>query len=165
MLEDCNIPIILQHIEYIDYYHQGPNVTIKQIVDVINGCNTFTPRKNFSNATAYFKIENGVTKVRIEAAYYMEPHAMGAIVVKNPTNDIDVQVKGFSLPTEKFDNIEIMPNYKSNVIKVSRTDPITKDFPFRFEIKTISGNSILVEAVLIRVGEERFKSIPMKDEN
>jgi len=164
LLEDCDIPIILQQIKYIDYHHDGPEVTTKQIIDMIEDKNTFVPTKKFSNAVAYFVNNNGRFEGRVEALYHMEPHASLLIAVKNSTNEIEVDVKGLSLPTRKQDSAEVMPNYRANIINISRMDPITKDFPFRFEIRKIGSGDIVIEGIFLRKGEESYKEIPIKFE-
>jgi len=44
---------------------------------------------------------------------------------------------------------------------MSRISPITKGFPFRFELKSISKSLIEISEVLIATGENQYRNIPI----
>ncbi len=94
----------------------------------------------------------------------MEPHTSIVIDIKNQTRNADVNVYGLTLPMQKIDNAQVMDNYKTNVIQVSRINPITKDFQFRFDLKSISESSIMINGIFISSGENKYKQIPINME-
>ena len=46
-IDDCSFPIVFMQILYIDIYEQGLDIGLRQMIDVINGSNTFRPKLNF----------------------------------------------------------------------------------------------------------------------
>lgn len=162
LLEKCDVPTILAHLKNIDYYHEGQDMTLKRIIDVIEGQDTFVPKKRFNNTIAIFNAFSYPIKGRIEAIHHMEPYGAILLEVGNSVHDVEVKVMGLSLPEDKRDNFEVMPNYRANIIKISRLEPITPEFPLRFEIKSTGGELIYIKGVYIRKGEDKYKQIPMK---
>lgn len=64
-MDNCNMPFLLTQNLYIDLFANGLDVAIRQIVDVINGTNTYhSPLETFHNLIAVKqRIGN---KIRIE---------------------------------------------------------------------------------------------------
>jgi len=91
-IDDCTFPIILMQILYIDIFEQGLDVGLRQMIDVINGNNTFRANEPFQNVHSYS--EKGTDSIIIEfkAQFYMEPISKYIIILDNDENDISWNV-------------------------------------------------------------------------
>ena len=74
-LEQCEMPNLLQQTLYLDVYKNGIEVVIRQMIDIVNGNNTYhNINSNFENVRAKLKIVN-CQKIEIEiyVVSFMEP--------------------------------------------------------------------------------------------
>lgn len=73
-MDSSIMPALLTQSLYIDLYAQGLDVAIRQIVDVINGNNTYRePLNQFSNLVAYKYKEGDKLIVECHAEHFLEP--------------------------------------------------------------------------------------------
>ena len=80
-LDDCMMPALLLQTLYIDVFGKGLENAIRQMIDIINGANTFSSlNQTYENVRAYIK-KNSSSEMLIEfrAETYMEPISRYAI--------------------------------------------------------------------------------------
>jgi outer membrane protease len=91
------MPDILLQTLYIDFYTQGPDVALRQIIEVVKGDNNYTKDiQEFQNVRAYITaIENGY-KIEFRAEVYMEPQSHFAVGLENDENEINYSSEGIN---------------------------------------------------------------------
>src|SRR6476620_1856022 len=52
LLEDCEPPAIILQIKYINYFLEGLEVSVRQMVDIINRNNNFVSNQKYHNVVA-----------------------------------------------------------------------------------------------------------------
>lgn len=79
------MPDVFLRAMHIDYSGQGSEITIRQMIDVIEGNNTLRPDRiqKFQNIRAYVKEKDDATIVEFQAQVYMEPHSNYLILLDN----------------------------------------------------------------------------------
>lgn len=71
-MDSCNMPFLLTQNLYIDLFSNGLDVAIRQIVDVINGTNTYhTPASTFHNLVAVKQRVGNKIHIECVAKYYL----------------------------------------------------------------------------------------------
>jgi hypothetical protein len=162
-IDDCLLPEILLQTLYIDFYSQGSEVALRQMIDVITGRNTFMERKfqEFHNLRAYLHtLPNGV-KIEIRAEYFMEPQSKFVVMIENPLNELECTVEGFSLPIFKFENLTASGGLVGNVFVVSRPNPTSPGFPFVIKLVSNNNTSVNLLSILKAISPNNAKSIPV----
>ena len=103
-LDDCMMPALLLQTLYIDVFGKGLENAIRQMIDIINGANTFSSlNQTYENVRAYIK-KNSSSEMLIEfrAETYMEPISRYAILVKNEENDIIIKCESDAMFTQRI---------------------------------------------------------------
>lgn len=162
-LDQCNMPDILFQTLYIDVFTNGLEAGLRQIVDVINGSNTFRPRQNkFSNIKAFIT-KNSETEFIIEfrAIHYMEPIATYGIIVDNDLENIKCDFYGESMGiTNEHPNVQNEAGEIHNFILRGAMHPTTPGFPFRVKLYTTNGESIKLASLAHAESEKYFAPVP-----
>ena len=162
-IDDCFMPPILTQNLYIDLYNNGIDITLRQIVDVISGKNTFqTNIQEFFNLKAYaFFREKSVT-IECRAEHYLEPISAFLILVNNNESDISFKLISDSMYFGGFkNNLEFGSGivYNAQFISVSR--PTCPGFPFTVEIVPKAAIEVNLAGVMHEVKRNEFKKIPL----
>jgi hypothetical protein len=159
-LDDCEMPAILMQKLYIDVSNIGLDAGVRQVVDVINGNNTFRETNlQFHNLNSYILSPSSDHKMQIEirAKAYMEPISRYLVMLGNEnaqlscTSDIAFQ-NGRSDPMRGKEGELVYP-YS---IAVERAT--TPNFPFRFIID--DEKPIHLQGIFHAVGESEYEQIP-----
>lgn len=150
-LDDCTMPPLLLQTLYIDLYSYGPEVALRQMLDVIQGRNIFRPSENegFQNVRAHmFKIDNGY-KIEIRAEVYMEPHSRYIVLVENPENEINFTVLNEGMYNGGFNkDVKLNDGRIFNALILGRQSPTTPGFPFTIQITSKGNNPVKVAGVM-----------------
>lgn len=163
-MDNCNMPFLLTQNLYIDLFANGLDVTIRQIVDVINGSNTYqSPIGTFHNIIA-IKQRIG-NKIRIEcvAKYYLEPISDFAFCTQSDPNLIQAKIvsDAFEITNiqkgAKFEN-----GYTTNILFRGVSRGTLPNFPVIAEFSHKNGESFDIEMVLHRKTQERYAPIPLE---
>jgi hypothetical protein len=160
------MPAILMQNLWIDLHTQGVEAAIMQIVNVIQGNNTFTPQNlGFSNLT-YRVMPDSEKSIIIEvaASHLMEPSTMIAIITPNTDDDITCELQdgsphigGFNPKAFSRDNLQF------NAFAISRmSGAITPKLPMQIRITAKTTAKIFIEGVMHRVGTSEWAQLPMK---
>lgn len=165
-LEKVEMPVILTDSLYIDTINSGLSDTIRQIVDVIKGVNTYDSAKvetGFHNLVAYVEeIEKGI-RIEFKAEHYMEPISKYVVLVTNPQSDFTVECPGESMYESGFKEA-MFTGYNGetfNAMLVGRTNPTIPGFPFPVEFKRTGEKEINIVAVMKQKTANDWKSFPL----
>ena len=163
-MDNCNMPFLLTQNLYIDLFANGLEVAIRQIVDVIEGGNTYrSPNTQFSNLVAVKqRIGN---KIRIEciAKYYLEPISHFAFCTKTELDKINAKIISDSAEfTSTQTNAKFQNGYLTNIFfrAVSRSN--TPGFPVIAEFSHKENLSFDIDIVLHEKSQGFYEPIPME---
>lgn len=166
-LDNCIMPAILMQSLYIDLYQNGLEVAIRQIVDIANGKNTFTPQFNeFSNLVAYKWWEGNTLRIECHAQYFMEPIAHFAFVTLNTRDQISFGSKDNIFFRYSFNVGAVTSNSSStgiklNAIRIDFPESIVPGFPQSVEFTAKTQVPIEIWQVFHERGKNDWKDIPM----
>lgn len=164
-MDNSIMPTILMQSLYIDLYSNGLDVAIRQMVDVINGTNTYrNPTSQFSNLMAYKYREGEKLIVECRALYYLEPISHFAFCTQTPIDSIIVNVRhepmhsSSEMPNSTLDN-----GYKTNIIAIGIERGTTPDIPLIVEFSTKNNVPLDIEMVLHRTSGTHYTTIPLRN--
>lgn len=164
IIEKCQIPYIIKNILYIDLVTNGLEVAFRQIVDVINGNNTYRRAQiNFCNLHAYInKISSNDNVVTIKAEYYLEPHSRYLLQVDNNENELEWHLPEIDLCSSGFNkNMRDSNGKLYNCIFIECFTPTSPDFPIVINLRAKETFSINLQRILHANSRQSFSSIPM----
>ncbi len=157
------MPELLTQSLYIDLYSQGLEVTVRQIVDVINGQNTYRePVHQFSNMVAYKYSEGDKLVIECHAEHFLEPISSFIFCTQHDALSINANVRHESMSmTNAVNGIQLNNGYKTNAIIRSIPKGTLPGFPFVVEFASKDGSTFDIEMVLHEKSHEKFGPIPM----
>lgn len=162
-LDQSSLPSIMLQTLYIDLFSNGIDVTIRQMVDVINGVNTFqTGPTTFNNLVAYKYKDGSKLIIECRAIHYFEPITMFSFMTHANIDQIQ-----HSIPQEPFHSsgmhkdVQINPILKANFITLGLGRGTLPGFPFVVEFTSNTLPSFDIEMVLHQVSRDRFAPIPI----
>lgn len=163
-LDNSNMPLIIAQNLYIDLYSHGIEVAVRQIVDVINGTNTYrSPNTEFSNLKA-FKYKKG-NKIIIEcrAQYYLEPITDFAFATIDSISDVEVFVQNEpSRFCNQQENCKFEDGTRANIIFRSVSHGTTPQMPFVVEFTSKKNPNFDIFLVLHKDSHNHYSPIPLE---
>lgn len=162
-LDDCFMPPILAQNLYIDLYGQGLEVALRQVVDVSQGRNTFSPGpQEFSNLRGYVYQEGSTTVVECHAEHYLEPISHFLFLVQNKAGEASFEYKSGSMCNTGFNEGIRLDNgatFNGQLVSVERgTVP---GFPFIVHITPTAGHQVQLAGVLHEKKMNNWVPIPI----
>ena len=162
-LDKSLMPAILTQILYIDLYTYGLSEAIRQIIDVINGNNTYRPQNNFSNLVAYIgRTDNKNINIEIRAEYYLEPHSRYLLVVDNNENDLNWTLPDFNMYTSAFNKNIPFTDGEHNCILIEVNNPTSPNFPVKIVLESKSKSRLSLLYIMHATSRKNFSTIPIK---
>lgn len=162
-LDKSLMPAIITQILYIDLYNYGFDVAIRQMIDVIDGNNTFRPQSDFSNLVAYInRIDSKNIEIEIRAEYYLEPHSRYLLVVDNDENDLNWMLPDFNEYNSGFNNNISFSDGSHNCILVEVDSPTSPNFPVRVNLISKNEKDVKLLYVMHATSRNGFAAIPVK---
>lgn len=160
-IDDCSMPILLLQTLYIDMYSLGMEDTLRQMIDVIEGRNTFRESgESFNNVYVVinFKTSN-ILDIEFHAKYVTEPVARFGIIFDSNNSHIQceclsegVYIGGGTCSIE-------YEKGKEGIIKFyAPSRALQPGFPFRLRFSDYSVNITLIDVVQEKA-EGKFHSI------
>lgn len=164
-LDKSIVPAILTQSLYIDLYTYGIEVAISQMVDVIDGNNTFRYKDvTFENVHGYITIvTDSKFKIEFRAEYYLEPQSKFIILLDNDVESIKIKSTSdsvYSLGSQK--GITLNNGEQHNAINVSVSRSTSPGFPFIVTLETKDGKKIELRGLMRAISNSYFKMIPCK---
>lgn len=162
-LDDCLMPPILLQSLYIDLFGQGLEVALRQIVDVTQGRNTFSPGpQQFSNLRAYVYAEGATTIVQCQAEHYLEPISNYLFLVGNAESELSFEYKSGSMCNRGFHrDIRLNDGSRHNAQFIGVDKGTVPGFPFIVEITPIDGVNLEFHGVLHEKKMNEWAQIPL----
>ena len=157
------MPMLLTQTLYLDLYSNGFEVVLRQMVDVINGKNTYTgDSRSYENVKARVKII-GEKEIDIEiyAETYMEPISRYAIAMKNEKSDIQWECKTDPMVLTGFNenSVAINGEYKYNALAITLQRATVPGFPVKINIK--SKTKLEFITVMRAKSGDKYEGIPV----
>ncbi|WP_421387253.1 toll/interleukin-1 receptor domain-containing protein [Agrobacterium tumefaciens] len=159
-------PVLLQNV-YIDMFSNGIEAAIVQIVNVVQGNNTFTPQHaGFSNLTYGYSGDPSVgIDIVISASHLMEPNLTFLIALTNGDGEVKLDLNegqphrgGFTKNAFKVDGKDL------NAIAVAPLGgAITPKIAMRLKLTPTSGKPIGFAGLLHQVSDTEWKQLPLKN--
>lgn len=163
-MDNCNMPFLLTQNLYIDLFTNGLDVAIRQIVDVINGTNTYhSPLETFHNLIAVKqRIGN---KIRIEciAKYYLEPISEFTFCTQADPSLIETKIVSDAYAITKIQKGARFENGSTTTVLFRGVSRGTlPNYPVVAEFKHRNNEPFDIEMVLHRTIHERYDPIPIE---
>lgn len=162
-LDNSSLPPIMLQTVYVDLFSHGFDVAVRQMIDVINGTNTFRQASNsFNNLVAYKYREGDKLIIDCRALQYLEPITMFSLMTFDDVDKIQ-----FSVPNESMfssgvhKDVPINPIAKANFITLGLSRGTLPGFPFIVELTSRELGSFDIVSVLHQVSRENFSPIPL----
>lgn len=163
-MDNCKMPFLLTQNLYIDLFSNGLNVAIRQIVDVINGTNTYhNPTADFHNLVA-IKQRIG-DKIRIEcvAKYFLEPISHFGFCTQTELNKLNAKIISDSAEyTSTQNNAKFQNGYSTNIFFRGVSRGTLPGFPVIAEFSHKENMPFDIEIVLHQKSKEYYEPIPME---
>ncbi len=161
-LDDCLMPAILLQTLYIDIYGKGLEFGFRQMIDLINGQNTFQGQfQTYENVRASIKPNNGGYKIEIAAMTYFEPIARFLILIDCDPKMVVVNCTTDSVRmTGAQEGITLNNGFKCNALLESVSRGLTPSFPYRVEISHKENASFNCYGVMRAVTDQEYRIIP-----
>ncbi len=87
-LDDCLMPPVLLQTLWINLFQDGLEVTLRQLIDVISGENTYRQPAEFHNLIAEVKKLDNKLIIECKAIHYMEPISNYLLLVNNTKGEL-----------------------------------------------------------------------------
>lgn len=161
-MDNSILPAILTQNLYIDLYFQGLDVAIRQIVDVIEGNNTYRgPQQQFSNMVAYkYKEENKII-IECHAEHFLEPISSFMFCTSHDSNDINATVRNELAYYTNNKNGAMLGNETINYVERGISKGTAPHFPFVVELSSKTGIDFDIKYVLHEKERGKFFPIPI----
>lgn len=162
-LDDCMMPAILMQTLYIDIYGQGMNNGIRQIIDVINGKNTFLRSlKTYENLRGYIKILDKGLTIEFRAETYLEPISQYLVLLDNNESEINYTCLSDSIYNSGFNkNITLNNGFTANALFIGTTRGTAPGFPFIVKVASTNCENVKFKGLMRAVSNNSFKMIPI----
>lgn len=161
-LDDCLMPAILLQTLYIDVYGRGLENAIRQMIDVINGTNTFVSNnQTYENVRGYMtQISDTESIIEFRAETYLEPISRYIVLLDNSKDDITTTCQSDGMFMNGFTtDLTLNNGIKYNAISVSTTRATSPGFPFT--IKISSKNDLKIKGLMRAISENEYRGIPL----
>lgn len=160
-LDDCMMPAILLQTLYIDIYGRGLENAVRQMIDVINGANTYSPSiQTYENLRGYVKkISENSMEIEFRAETYLEPISNYLILFENDQSDIEHFCISDSMFMSSFaQDLPLNDGSTANAISISVSRPTSPGFPVI--IKLESSTAIKFVELMKAITNTDYKLIP-----
>ncbi|EKB5511867.1 toll/interleukin-1 receptor domain-containing protein [Listeria monocytogenes] len=163
-LDSSIMPAILLQTMYLDLFTNGLETTLRQVVDIVEGNNTFRSSSiQFSNLTAKIIQNDKNLDITITANHYMEPKTHFIFLLANKENDIDVSPKSVSMCIKNFyADVELTNGVKGNGWYIGVSEPTLPGFPFDVILSPLKDNTVELLNILHEVSQGNYESIPIE---
>lgn len=160
-LDDCMMPSILMQTLYIDVYGQGMENGIRQIIDVINGNNTFSgTTQTYENSRGYIKLDNKELVVEFRAETYLEPISNYLILIGNSQSEITHKCLSDPLHNYGFhEGLKLDNGLVTNAININTTRGTTPGFPVVVKV-TSNSSDIKFNGLMKATSLKSARTIP-----
>jgi len=162
-IDNSLLPDILLQKIYLDLFNDGPETTLRQMIDIINGQNTFRPQAKINSNLVAIQYKHG-SDIFIEchAQYFLEPIPDFLFLTSNNENEIAFTVPDASMFIENFHRgFKITDGSVWNACYIKFDDNILPKFHQVVKFTQKTAVPISVKYVLHKTSRTEWTSIPM----
>lgn len=158
-------PVLLQNV-YIDMFAHGVEAAIVQIVNVIQGNNSFTPQHmGFSNLS--YRFEGDPSReilITISASHLMEPNPQFLIMLNNGQDEVTFELNGGLPYVGGFnENLQLSNGAVANAQAIGPMGgAITPQMPMKIKVTATKAKPIQFKGILHRISYDNYGLIPNK---
>lgn len=159
-------PLLLQNV-YINMFAHGVEAAIVQIVNVIQGNNTFKPgHGGFSNLTYTVLGDPRVAlEIEIKASHLMEPNPFFAVRTTNNGEDVGIELAGGQPYVGGFtkgatDNEGNVSNF---IAFAPMGGAITPQSPLKVRLRALGEKPVSFLGLMHRASADQYTTIPMRN--
>lgn len=163
-LDDYMMPDILLQTLYIDIFGQGLENGLRQMIDVIEGRNTYRMdiNKTYQNIRGYIKEERKEITIEFRAETYLEPISRYLILLENNEEEIKIDCISDSMYRSGFaKDMKLNNGLKSNGLYTSVDRGTTPGFPFIVKLTQKTDQPIKINGSMRAVGQNKYQTIPL----
>jgi len=163
-LDDCLMPAVLLQTLYIDFFGQGPENALRQMVDVIGGKNTYQTGQfsGYQNVRAYISQVGSDVDLEFRAEAYMEPHSQYLVLLNNTKDELTWKATGENMFNSGFqDAVKLNDGTTANALLIGRDTPTTPGFPFNVKLTPTGSAPIRVLGAMRAVSRGKFAGVPV----
>lgn len=163
-IDDVLMPPVLLQTLYIDIFSEGLETGVRQMVDVIQGRNTYRSIRHdgFQNVRAYVSGTAAKLTVEFRAEAYMEPHSRYLILLGNAQEDLSWSAPGEGMFESGYNtDVQLENGERTNALLMARAAATSPGFPFVVELTAKEGKILQFGGAMRIVSRERFQSIPV----
>ncbi len=161
-LDKSVMPTLLTQTLYLDVYQNGFDIVLRQMIDVINGVNTYrSTAETYENIKVKVKLNEKEAEILFYAETYMEPISRYGIILANEEEDITWKCETDPMIIEGFNNAAVnIGNVAFNALAITVQRATTPEFPVK--IRVTSKTKLKFVGVMRSYSEEKYKVIPFK---
>lgn len=154
------IPPILMQSVYLDLFTNGLDVTLRQVLDIARGQNTFVRQhENFSNVGYSHQAQADRVVIEIKALHFMEPRAHFVILTDLGEDVVRIQ-HDLGLATEGFNaGLTLDDGRKVNGFLFAKESSLLPNFPFQIELINTKGADPRFRGVMHEKSLNNWKSL------
>lgn len=149
---------------YIDLFRVGLDAAVAQMVDVVNGLNSFKgPGQPFSNLV--YEQSNPITDplITVKAKHFLEPIGSVIVLVQNTADEFTVEPVNEDPYKGGFNSgIELTNGMKMNGYLLTVFRGITPAMPVRIQFRSTNGKPVVIMGVLHQKSHDRWEPIPVE---
>lgn len=161
-LDSSSMPSLLTQTLYLDVYKDGFEIVLRQMIDVIQGKNTYNGNtKTYENVIGYIKKLPNKLEIEFRAETYMEPISRYAVLVSNSEENVSYICTSDNMVTSGFNaGIKLSEAVQCNAIALGVNRPTSPGFPVKVTVQSENGVGFM--GVMRAVSDKQFKMIPYK---
>lgn len=164
-LDDSPIPQVLSDTAYLDLYANGLDITLRQIIDIAKGINTYRQSCFLqSNLLATIKRFPNEVQIKITPRLFMEPTAIFLFLTPNHKNEMVWRLPSDSVYQSGFkENIQLNNGQILNGIYISVGRALTPQYPLEINFKATSTETIRINYLLKGENPRDFTPIELHE--
>ncbi|MCH3980517.1 MAG: toll/interleukin-1 receptor domain-containing protein [Prevotella sp.] len=161
-MDNSEMPAILTQNLYLDLFANGIDVTIRQMIDLVQGNDTFRPKytqvKNLS--VKFLSKDERQAVIQLDAEYFMEPISHFVFVTPNNEDEIKYNCKDTSIFSSGFTKDAFIANgIKYNAVFIGFPEALVPGFPQRVEINATKSQPLVIVGVMHEEKRNQWKRI------
>lgn len=161
-MDNSEMPAILTQNLYLDLYTNGIDVTVRQMIDLVQGNDTFHPKyaqvKNLS--AKFLSKDERHAVIQFDAEYFMEPTPHFVFVTSNNEDEASYNCKDVSMFRSGFTKNAFTANGMIfNAVFIGFPEALVPGFPQRVEINATKGKPLVIVGVMHEEKRNEWRQI------
>jgi hypothetical protein len=163
-IDNVSMPEVLRQTLYVDIYSVGLEVGLNQIVNVVQGNSSFTPRHlGFSNLTwSTEQAGDGAVLLTIHASHLMEPNPNFVVMLDSKQSEVSFELNGGGPMLQGFYESPFGPNRGNGFTIAPMGGAITPERPMKVKLTPTKPSTQLNIAELLHGWSDPIRPVPRK---